>query len=109
MENVAGSGGNDVGRGGDGQLEAFGEAHKSVGDAFFASGPDPSARAAVGIKGWANVQAVDAVCVPRLAFGRLLMDEDANARRGNGHAIEIIGAMDLSPSGEFGIEERAME
>jgi hypothetical protein len=49
------------------------------------------------------------MCVPRVAVGRLLMDEDMYARRGNGHAIEIVGAMDLSPSGEFGIEARALE
>ena len=40
---------------------------------------------------------------------RLFKDKDVDAGRGDGRAIEIVGAVDLSPSGELGIESGASE
>jgi hypothetical protein len=86
-----------------------GEPSQGIGDAFVASGPDPGAVASIGVESWANVPAVDTVWGPGPAAVRLFKDKDVDAGRGDGRAIEVVGAVDLGPSGELGIESGASE
>jgi hypothetical protein len=58
---------------------------------------------------WSNVPAVEGMWGPGSALGGFFMDEDANARRGNGRAVEVEVAKKLSPSGEFRIQAGATE
>jgi hypothetical protein len=46
---------------------------------------------------------------PGAAFVGLFKDKDVDAGRGDGRAIEIVGAVDLGPSGELRVESGASE
>jgi len=76
-----------------------GEPCQGVGDVLGMRVRCPDHVALVRTKGRPKVPTVNPVRGPSLANNGLFMDDDADARRGNGCAVEIEGAMELCPGG----------
>ena len=88
-----------IGSGGDGHGDVSWEPGECVGNTLGSSFPDPDAIASIMMHRWSNVPAVDGVGIPGEALVRLLVDENFGARRGEGGAVIIEGAVDLGVGG----------
>jgi len=76
-----------------------GEPCQGVSDALGMSIQCPDHVTAVRTEGRPKVPTVDPVRGPCLANSRLFMDDDTDAGRGNGGAVEIKWAVELGPGG----------
>jgi len=76
-----------------------GEPCQGVGDVLGMSVHCPDHVASVRMKGRPKVPTVNPVRGPSLVNSGLFMEDDVDARRGNGCAVEIKGARELCPSG----------
>ena len=104
MEDVAKAGLNDRSGVGDGHRNGDGEPSKGVSDAIGLGAPDPCAIAPVRVEGGANVPTIDTMGCPSLAAVWFFVDEDSNARWGNGGAVEVKLPMNLGPGRKVGVD-----
>ena len=109
MHDILDAGSDDVSGRGEGHGSCMGKPGDSVTDAFALGAPDPTIVASVGVKGRANIPSIQGMGGPGVAFARLEMGQDLDARGSNGSAVKIKMAVDLCPSRELGIDARATQ
>jgi len=97
MEDVGNPGLDVIERRGGWHGNLGGEPCQGVGDALGMSVRCPDHVASVRTEGRPKVPTVDPVRGPSLANSGLFVEDDADAGRGNGSAVEIKGAMELGP------------
>jgi hypothetical protein len=100
---------NEVSRGGERHGNLGREPGDSVGDALGTGVPQPDRVATVRIQGRADIPTVEGMGGPSGALGGLVVNEDTDAGRGNGGAVEVKMAKKLRPSRQLGIETGATE
>jgi len=74
-----------------------GELGNSVSDSLSPGVIGPDCVALVGVHGQAKVPPINAMGCSTAMYAEFYMDDDACARRSNGHAIDIKGSVELCP------------
>jgi hypothetical protein len=104
LDEIAGCSRGSISRGHSGESYLGREPFKGVSNAFGSGAGNPYAVAAVMVEGRTKVETGDGMRGPGVAVGWFFMDEDTCARRGQGRAVVVEGAMDLGIGRETGID-----
>ena len=104
LNDVFDAGHDEVHGGGEGHGELGREPLKSVAYAFSLGFPHPNAVTSLVFECGANIPAIFAVGCPRAALRWWFVGNNSYARWSNGGGVVIEGAVDVSPSGELGVD-----
>jgi len=106
---IGNGGGQDFSVGGRGHGDLVGKPGKSVGVHSFAGAPSHTGVAAVALQVRAHIPAIDSRGIPSAALAGLLVDDNMGSERGKRVLVVVVGAMQLGPSRELGVEPRGAE
>ena len=101
---IGGGCGGEFEGGGCGHFDVGGKPGEGVGDAFGSGCIGPDSVAPIVLHCWADVPTFDGVGCPCFTEGGGFVDEDTGSGRGKRRSIEVEGAVNLGPSGEFRVD-----